>query len=496
MRLRVLFVAAVLLATPAFAEKAAVNFHLDPMVGTGLDRFKLVTGAALKIDTTLLKFLGPIAPQIEVFGGSASDRTYLDDGSVFGAGFGARARFFNDEKGYLINPGSPHTGNLWGNLWVDAHFTVSSGGFGPGFDVGAGVELSLLEGLSVGPFAKFMFLRQRENIDLTPHAILLFGLSFSIGAPQTTPAEADWDNDGILGDDDKCVDEAEDKDKFEDEDGCPDKDNDKDGIEDEADVCDDQAEDKDGIADEDGCPEGDSDKDGVDDGADKCPMVKGPKENNGCPDNDKDGDGVLDRNDKCVDKAGPQENNGCPDGDTDEDGTVDRNDSCKDVKGPASNKGCPWGDTDKDTVADNFDNCVNEPGPADNQGCPAGKKQLVVITANKLVIKDKVFFDLNKSTIQAKSNLLLDQVAAVVNGHPEIGSIQIEGHTDNTGDAALNRTLSNDRANAVMTYLVGKGVAAARLKAVGFGPDKPADTNATPAGRENNRRVEFNILSN
>ncbi|MBL8910607.1 MAG: OmpA family protein [Archangium sp.] len=495
MRLRILFVAA-LLATPAFAEKASVNFHLDPMVGTGLDRFKLVTGAALKIDTTLLKFLGPIAPQIEVFGGSASDRTYLDDGSVFGAGFGARVRFFNDEKGYLINPGSKHTGNLWGNLWADAHLTISSGGFGPGFDVGVGAELSLLEGLSVGPFAKFMFLRQRADVDLTPHAILLFGLSFTIGAPQTTPAEADWDNDGILGDDDKCIDEPEDKDKFEDEDGCPDKDNDKDGIEDEADVCDDQAEDKDGIADEDGCPEGDSDKDGVDDGADKCPQVKGPKENNGCPDNDKDGDGVLDRNDKCVDKPGPKENNGCPDGDTDEDGTVDRNDACKDVKGPASNKGCPWGDTDKDTVADNFDNCVNEPGPASNQGCPADKKQLVVITENKLVIKDKVFFDLNKSTIQAKSNGLLDQVAAVLNGHPEIGSIQIEGHTDNTGDAALNRTLSNDRANAVMNYLVGKGVAAARLKAVGFGPDKPADTNATPAGRDNNRRVEFNILSN
>ncbi|MFT3706056.1 MAG: OmpA family protein [Archangium sp.] len=492
--------AALLAATPSFAEKAAVNFHLDPMVGTGLDRPHLVTGAALKIDTTLLAFLGPVAPQIEVFGGSAADRTYLDDGSVFGAGFGARVRFFNDEKGYLINPGSKHTGNLWGNLWADAHFTVSSGRFGPGFDIGVGAELSLLEGLSVGPFAKFMFLRQREALDpepadQSPHAILLFGVSFTIGAPQTTPAEADYDGDGILGDDDKCIEEAEDFDKFEDTDGCPEKDNDKDGINDDVDVCDDKPEDKDGIADEDGCPEGDSDADGVDDGADKCPTVKGPKENNGCPDNDKDGDGVLDRNDQCPEKAGPADNKGCPDTDSDEDGTVDRNDACKNEKGPASNKGCPWGDADKDGTADNFDNCVNEAGPADNQGCPAGKKQLVVITANKLVIKDKVFFDLNKSTIQAKSFGLLDQVAAVVNGHMEIGTIQVEGHTDNTGDAATNRTLSNDRAQAVMNYLISKGVAATRLKAVGFGPDKPADTNATPAGRDNNRRVEFNILN-
>jgi outer membrane protein OmpA-like peptidoglycan-associated protein len=496
MRLRVLLVAALFAATPSFAEQAAVNFHLDPMVGTGLDRLKLVTGAALKIDTTLLKFLGPVSPQIEVFGASASDRTYFDDGSVFGAGFGARLRLFNDEKGYLLNPGSKHLGNLWGNAWVDAHFTVSSGGFGPGFDAALGAEFSLIEGISIGPFAKFMFFRQRDVVDQSPHAVLLFGLSFTIGAPQTTPAEADFDGDGIKGDDDKCIDEAEDLDKFEDADGCPEKDNDKDGIDDDVDVCDDQAEDKDGIADEDGCPEGDSDKDGVNDADDKCPQVKGPKENNGCPDNDKDGDGVLDRNDSCPDKKGVAENKGCPDTDTDEDGTVDRLDACKSEKGPAGNKGCPWGDADKDGVADTFDNCVSEAGPADNQGCPAGKKQLVVITANKLVIKDKVFFDTNKSTIQAKSNALLDQVAAVLNGHPEIALVQVEGHTDNTGDAAFNRTLSEDRAKAVVAYLTGKGVAASRLKAVGFGPDKPADDNKTPKGRDNNRRVEFNIVGN
>ncbi len=496
MRLRVLVVAALLGATPSFAEKAAVNFHLDPMVGTGLDKPKLVTGAALKVDTTLLKFLGPVAPQIEFFGGSASDRTYLEDGSVFGVGIGARVRLFNDEQGYFFNPGQANrTGNFWGNAWLDAHFTLASGGFGPGFDVGLGAEFSVVEGLSVGPFAKFLFLRQREVVDVSPHSILLFGLSFTIGAPQTTPADADYDKDGIKGDDDKCVDEAEDFDTFEDTDGCPEKDNDKDGIDDELDKCSKDAEDKDGIADEDGCPETDADGDGVDDTADKCPMVKGSKENGGCVDGDKDGDGILDRLDKCVDQPGPKVTDGCPDPDTDQDGTVDRLDSCKSEKGPASNKGCPWGDTDKDSVADNFDNCVNEPGPADNQGCPATKKQLVVITANKLVIKDKVYFDTNKSTIQAKSNALLDQVAAVLLAHAEIGVVQVEGHTDNTGDAAFNRTLSNDRAGAVVQYLVGKGVPAERLKSVGFGPDKPADDNTTPKGRDNNRRVEFNILS-
>ncbi len=494
MRVRVLWVAAFLAATTSFAEQAAVNFHLDPMVGTGLDKSKLVTGAALKVDTTLLKFLGPVAPQIEFFGASAADRTYLDDGSVFGGGIGARLRLFNDEKGYLFNPGTKRSGNLWGNLWVDAHLTYAAGGFGPGFDVGLGAELSLLEGLSVGPFAKFMFFGQRATLDVSPHTLMLFGLSFTIGAPQTTPAEADFDGDGIKGDDDKCVDEAEDKDGFEDQDGCPEKDNDKDGIEDDKDQCRDQAEDKDGIADEDGCPDVDVDGDGVNDEKDKCPTEKGSVENNGCPDGDKDGDTVVDRLDACIDVKGPVENKGCPDTDADEDGTADRLDACKNEKGPASNKGCPYPDTDKDTVTDNFDNCVNEPGPVDNQGCPASKKQLVIITADKLMIKDKVYFDTGKASIQARSNALLDQVAAVLVTHTEIAQVNVEGHTDNTGDAAFNRGLSADRAKAVVDYLVKKGVAVERVKPVGFGPDRPAEDNATPKGREANRRVEFNIL--
>lgn len=495
MRLRLLLVTASLAAMPSFAEQAAVNFHLDPMVGTGIDKARLITGATLKIDTTLLKFLGPVAPQVEFFGASAADRTYLHEGSVFGGGIGARLRLFNDEKGYLFNPGQVNrTGNLWGNAWVDAHVAWSSGGFGPGFDVGLGAELSMLEGLSMGPFAKFMFLAPRPG-DTSPTMLLAFGASFTIGAPQTTPAEADYDHDGIKGDDDKCVDEAEDIDNFEDTDGCPEKDNDKDGIDDKVDQCRDSAEDKDGIADQDGCPEGDADKDGVGDDQDKCPQVAGAADNNGCPDADKDQDGVVDRLDACVDVKGVLENKGCPDVDTDQDGTVDRLDACKDEKGPASNKGCPFPDTDKDGVSDNLDNCLNEAGPADNQGCPVAQKQLVVITAEKLVIKDKVYFDSGKSTIQSRSNVMLDQIAHILSTHSEISEMQVEGHTDNTGQAEKNRILSAARAKAVVDYLVKKGVSAERLKAVGFGPDRPSDDNGTAQGREKNRRVEFNIVS-
>jgi outer membrane protein OmpA-like peptidoglycan-associated protein len=490
MRLRLPLLAALVVSgfsTTALAEQATVNFHLDPALGLGLDNVQFLSGASFKVDTTAISVLGPLAPQIEVFGLGASKRDYLDEGGMFGAGIGLRLRLFNDEQGYLWNPGTKHTGNAWGNYWVDAHFTWNSGvGYGAGFDVGTGAEFSLLDGLSVGPYAQFRMAGL--------HQMLVFGLSFTIGGPDTVPADSDYDNDGIRGADDKCPDEAEDKDGFEDTDGCPDKDNDKDGLEDDKDQCRDQAEDKDGVQDEDGCPETDADADGVLDAQDKCPLVKGVADNNGCPDTDKDGDTVVDRLDKCVDVKGVVENAGCPDTDADGDTVVDRLDQCVNEQGPEKNKGCPYPDTDKDGVADPFDNCPTEAGPADNQGCPAKVKQLIVMTSEKLIIKDKIYFDTNKATIQARSNALLDQVVAILKAHTEIKLMNVEGHTDNSGDAAFNKQLSEDRAVAVTAYLTKKGIMPERLKPLGYGPEKPADTNDTPAGRENNRRVEFNIV--
>jgi OmpA-OmpF porin, OOP family len=98
----------------------------------------------------------------------------------------------------------------------------------------------------------------------------------------------DPDKDGIAGAADQCPNEAEDKDGFQDEDGCPDPDNDGDGIPDESDKCPNEAEDKDGFQDEDGCPDPDNDGDGVPDAADKCPdqpeTVNGFEDEDGCPD--------------------------------------------------------------------------------------------------------------------------------------------------------------------------------------------------------------------
>ncbi len=271
---------------------------------------------------------------------------------------------------------------------------------------------------------------------------------------------------------------------------CPDLDIDEDNVSNFLDACPNMK----GPAENKGCPDTDKDQDSVVDRLDACIDTPGAPGNKGCPWPDTDKDGLIDPNDSCPTLAGPVENKGCPDTDQDGDTIVDRLDGCVDQAGPVENKGCPWPDQDGDGVPDYLDNCPKEAGVKENQGCPAAKKQLVIITKEKLIIKEKVFFDTNKATILKKSNGLLDQVASVMTEHPEIALVQVEGHTDSVGTAEHNKTLSQDRANSVKAYLVKKGVDDKRLVPVGFGQEKPADTNDTPAGRENNRRVEFNIV--
>jgi OOP family OmpA-OmpF porin len=105
---------------------------------------------------------------------------------------------------------------------------------------------------------------------------------------EAPPPDVDPDKDGIIGDADKCPQEAEDKDGFQDDDGCPELDNDGDGVADAADKCPNEAEDKDGFQDDDGCPDPDNDGDGVPDAQDKCPTdpetKNGYQDDDGCPD--------------------------------------------------------------------------------------------------------------------------------------------------------------------------------------------------------------------
>ncbi len=252
------------------------------------------------------------------------------------------------------------------------------------------------------------------------------------------PAPGDRDGDGHLDAKDKCPDQAEVYQGFQDDDGCPDDaDTDGDQIGDSKDSCPLEPEDRDGYLDEDGCPDVDNDLDTLADASDKCP---------------------LEAED--------------PDGYEDEDG-------------------CPDVDNDKDTVADLKDQCPNEVDSTTDEplGCPT-KPALVVVTDCEVKITQQIHFEYNKDKIRPESFPVLDAVVDALQRNPAI-KIEVQGHTDNKGAAAYNQTLSDRRANSVMKYLVARGVEMGRLTAHGYGFERPLVDNSTEQNRALNRRVQF-----
>ena len=271
-----------------------------------------------------------------------------------------------------------------------------------------------------------------EVADVNAHAALT---KSPPGHCADLPVVGDADGDGIVGPADKCPNAPETYNGFQDTDGCPDDpDTDKDGVPDSKDQCPLEPEDKDGFQDDDGCPDPDNDHDGIPDAQDKCPNE-------------------------------PED----PDGFQDEDG-------------------CPDDDNDGDTVKDVDDQCPNTPGS------PAGERpgcsNLIIVTAREIRITQQIQFDLAKATIKPVSFPTLDAVQEVLVGNPKI-ALEIQGHTDNAGNASLNQKLSQDRAEAVRAYLVKKGIASDRLVSRGYGAGQPLVPNDTNDHRALNRRVQF-----
>lgn len=231
----------------------------------------------------------------------------------------------------------------------------------------------------------------------------------------------------------------------------------------------------------------DRDNDGVLDESDKCPDVPGLVALMGCPDGD--GDGIADGDDKCPTQAGLAKYQGCPVPDTDNDGINDENDKCIDVPGVARYQGCPIPDGDKDGVNDEEDKCPNEAGPVSNFGCPV-IEEAVVTRVNKAA--QNIFFATGSAKLLSKSNASLNSVVTILNDNPTY-KVDIDGHTDNVGSAALNQTLSESRANSVKDYLLSKGIDESRLIATGHGFDVPIADNKNAAGRSKNRRVEMKL---
>lgn len=215
------------------------------------------------------------------------------------------------------------------------------------------------------------------------------------------------------------------------------------------------------VVDDDGCPI-DSDKDGICDGCDKCPDTPSCciVDENGCS-KDSDNDGVCDGCDKCPDTLA-----GC---------TVDEN-------------GCPK-DTDSDGVCDGRDKCPDTPAgvKVDKDGCPIPE----IVEKGRTTLN--VLFDFDKSVIKGNYFKDIDALADVMKKYEDL-NVTIEGHTDNINrskDPDYNKKLSQRRANSVKKYLVEKsGIDAKRLTAIGFGAEKPIDSNKTKEGRQKNRRVE------
>jgi len=259
-------------------------------------------------------------------------------------------------------------------------------------------------------------------------------------------------------------------------------DRDGDGVPDHVDACPDIP----GLPEFDGCP--DTDGDGIPDHLDDCPLEPGPAYNAGCPDPyavDSDGDGVPDIVDACPDEPGPWRFDGCPD--SDGDGVPDHLDKCPDVPGLKHLDGCP--DTDGDGIPDHLDMCPTQPGPPENHGCP-------VLDADWQKIAElagvPVLFKTGGNTLEENYKKQLIDLATLLKKQQNF-TLQIEGHTDSTGDALNNRVLSERRANAVRDFLIEQKLDPAKLYVRGMGAFHPAETNDTQQGRQKNRRVEIRV---
>jgi outer membrane protein OmpA-like peptidoglycan-associated protein len=361
---------------------------------------------------------------------------------------------------------------------------------------------------------------------------------FGVRVPLYFKEPKDRDKDKVSDKKDKCIDTPGIWEFL----GCPDRDGDH--VQDSEDICPDEP----GLKQFNGCPDRDNDQ--IIDKQDACPDEPGLQEFNGCP--DKDGDKIIDKEDDCPDEAGLKEFKGCPD--KDGDGVMDKIDICPEKPGPAENEGCPEvilslvdlagqsikqakqakdgsftyeslpadslcvfrldGDPDKTIGVNEVKVIVNGlpkralrsqadglfrfdiPKPV-AKGLQKEVEVMPVLTKQEAEILKRAFdnleFESGKAIIKATSYSSLDTLADLMKKKPE-WNLKIAGHTDNVGKPTSNMKLSENRAKAVKTYLMSKGIDEKRLITEWYGQTRPIAPNTTPEGRQKNRRVEMLII--
>jgi outer membrane protein OmpA-like peptidoglycan-associated protein len=170
--------------------------------------------------------------------------------------------------------------------------------------------------------------------------------------------------------------------------------------------------------------------------------------------------------------------------DSDSDGLLDDEDQCL--------------DTGKGVKVDEFGCAITE--SADAQTSKSAQVGTGVIVGKSVMASDidaaisNVQFGSNSDSLTRASKLELDKIVTLL-GAGTVADIEVQAHSDNTGNASYNKNLSQMRADAVVSYLTEKGIAADRLSAIGYGEENPIADNNTKSGRAQNRRVEFSLTT-
>ncbi|MCP4676641.1 MAG: OmpA family protein [Deltaproteobacteria bacterium] len=257
--------------------------------------------------------------------------------------------------------------------------------------------------------------------------------------PEAGPVVADSDGDGIKDPEDKCPEDPEDFDNYDDDDGCPEEDNDNDGILDSKDECPAEAENINGMDDDDGCPDFDTDKDGIVDSRDACPN-------------------------EVEDKDGFSDRDGCPEEDNDLDGIVDGEDECP-------------------NLPESFNDYK------DKDGCP----DYFRVENDKLVFKRRIRFKRKEAELQDAAFDVIEELATTIISNVEWREVHITVHTSGRGNDEAQQAISEQRASTILRLLIQSGVVPERLVASGRGNSEQIAPADTPEGRRQNNRVEVEI---